>query len=85
MTEAAQSFTMPVTRIVIVPSPTTKGAAKSPASAFSVALLQIRVWPTTESGVTDAPANVTAPGSVSVSTMYGTSASEDASWLTVIV
>ena len=59
---------MPVTRIVIVPSPRAKGAAKSPASAFSVALLQIRVCPITASGVTEAPANVIAAGSVSVNT-----------------
>ena len=69
----------------IVPSPTANGAARSPTSAFSVALLQINVWPTTASGVTDAPANETAAGKTSVNTMYGTSASEAASCRTVIV
>ena len=69
MTDAAQSLTTPVTRIVMVASPGSYGAARSPASEFKEALLQTSVWPTTESGATEAPAYVTAAGSTSVSTM----------------
>ena len=85
ITEAAQLFTMPVTKIVMVGSPSANGAAKSPVSAFSVSLLQISVCPATASGVTDAPAKVTADGNTSVSVMYGTSASDATAWRIVIV
>ena len=85
ITEAAQSFTMPVTRIWIAPSPSANGGRLSPVRAASVALLQISVWPTTASGATDAPPNETAAGSTSVSARYGTSAAEVASWLIVTV